>query len=318
MAVPFVYHRTVTFGECDSARTFFSPRVVDYAVEAVEAWFGQVLGVSWQDMFRCHDLEARFVSTDCEYKRPLIAGQTVHVALTVATIGRDTFVLDTLGELEPGNPSFRARLEVGFAAGDSGTLLPIPERFLELIQSCRTCGGTAGSGVSDESGGQEAAVPPKAPGKDSIPATGDGAPPFARQHRVRYGECGISGKIYPPKLVECAVEVVGEWYKECLGISWMQQCISKRGVPFVNIRCSYLRPIEMGQTINVTVRIPRLGSASIGYEVMGYDESGTPCFESQMTACYITQEKGSYQSLPFPEEMRQRITAYQSACGAAI
>ena len=45
MTTPFIYHRRVAFGECDPARIFFAPRAVDYAVETVEVWFNEVIGV---------------------------------------------------------------------------------------------------------------------------------------------------------------------------------------------------------------------------------------------------------------------------------
>ena len=141
------------------------------------------------------------------------------------------------------------------------------------------------------------------------------AAPFARQWRVRYGDCGVSGTIYLPKLVECAIERLGEWYEWCLGISWLEQNIRKRGVPFINIRCEYLRPMTPGQVIDLVVRIPRLGRSGIGYEVIGCDDQGRPCFEAQIAACYISEENGPYQPTAFPDELRERIIAYQQACG---
>jgi 4-hydroxybenzoyl-CoA thioesterase len=313
MTAPFIYSRTVAFGECDPARIYFAPRAVDYAVEAVEAWFVEVLGVSWGDLFSSHGLEARFISTDCEYKRPLVAGQVVQVRLAVVTTCQNSFVLSAAGVLGPDEISFRVGLEIGFVDCDSGMFIPIPEKFQELIQSCRTHFMNSDSGAA-ESSELLVHVPLRTVDEGWLPVSRSGLVPFTRQHRVRYGECGISGKIYPPKLVECAVEAVGEWYESCLGISWLEQCIRKRGTPFLNIRCEYLRPIVLGQTITMVVRIPRLGNTSIGYEVKGYDESGAPCFESQMAACYISEESGSPRSYSFPNDLRSRILAYQGAC----
>lgn len=313
MAAPFIYHRTVAFGECDSARTFFSPRAVDYAVEAVEAWFEQVLGVTWADLICRHNLEARFIRTECDYQRSLVAGQGIHVRLAVAKADPLSFVLSAKCELWPAEPSFSATLEIGFVDRASGAFIPIPERFLELICSYRVqCGESIPA--ADEDRAVANPVTARGDDEDLIQMSLRGAVPFMRRRRVRYGECGISGHIYPPKLVESAVEVVGEWYESYMGISWMEQCIRKRGVPFVNIGCEYLRPMALGQTIAMVVRIPRLGNASIGYEVKGYDESGLPCFESRMTGCYISDERGYPQPIPFPDDLRSRVLAYQDAC----
>ena len=314
MAAPFVYHRTVAFGECDPARIFFSPRAVDYAVEAVEVWFEEVLGVTWANLISRHNLEVRFVRTECDYKRSLAAGHVVHVRLAVLKVAHDSFILGATGDLGPAEQSFSATLEIGFVDRDSGAFIPIPERFRELEHSYRARCGDNISLADVEKRALVTSVPARRNDGDLIPKSLSGAVPFVRQRRVRYGECGISGNIYPPKLVECAVELVGEWYEWCLGISWLEQCTRKRGAPFVNIRCEYLRPISVGQTITMEVRIPRLGNTSIGYEILGFDENGVPCFESQMAACYITEESGSYRPTPFPDNLRSRILAYQEAC----
>jgi acyl-CoA thioesterase FadM len=74
--------------------------------------------------------------------------------------------------------------------------------------------------------------------------------------------------------------------------------------------------MEPGRLITMAVSIPRLGRASIGYAVVGRDERGVPCFEADMSACYITEEGGPRRSMPFPDGLRERIHAYRAANGA--
>lgn len=314
MAAPFIYQRKVAFGECDPARIFFSPRAVDYAVEAVEAWFEEVLGATWGELIRSHNLEVRFVSVECDYQRSLVAGQGIQVRLAAVKADPDAFILSATGELGAAEPSFSATLEIRFVDCDSGRFIPAPERFLDIARSYIAQCKDAIPAIDDAK--RAAATPTQARGGDEelTPLSLSSAAIFMRQRRVRYGECGISGDIYLPKLVEWAVETVGEWYESCLGVSWLEQCIRKRGAPFLNIRCEYLRPLAPGQTITMAVRIPRLGNSSIGYEVIGYDESGAPCLKSQMAACYISEESGSPRPIPFPDDMRSRILTYQEAC----
>ena len=110
-----------------------------------------------------------------------------------------------------------------------------------------------------------------------------------------------------PKLLEIAVEMVGEWYSSCLGISWLEQCSCKRGVPFLRVHYNYLQPLEPGDTITLLVTIARLGRSVLkGYEVKGYANNGLPCFDSQLTACYVEEEAGWPTSAPFPENMRSK------------
>ena len=124
----------------------------------------------------------------------------------------------------------------------------------------------------------------------------------------------MSGKVYPPRVYDMALEAVGEWYERVLGITWLQQCIDLKGQPFVDINCLYLRDMEAGRPLNIAVRVRHLGAASIIYSVIGYDDAGFPCFDAQLAACYIDETSGVYKPTPFPEDYRRRILEYQMRC----
>ncbi len=301
----FIYERKVTYGDCDPARIIFAPRAVDYAVEAAEAWYDAVLGVSWTDLVNRYALEATFASVECEYKRPLVAGQVVRIRVTVDEVAPSTFTLGTVAELGPEEPALLARLVMGFTGHADREAVLIPAAFRERIASYRLRGAGLVGGARQELPRDEAYLLSLRRKREA---------PFVRQRRILYGECGVAGTMYLPKLVECVIERLGEWYEWCLGISWRDQNVQKRGVPFITVGCECLRPMTAGQTVTMVVRIPRLGSSSIGYEVIGYDESGEPCFDAQVAACYISEEDGFYRPIPFPDELRRRITAYQVAC----
>ena len=43
----FTQTRVIKWGECDPAGIVYTPRILDYAMETVEAWYRDVLGVPW-------------------------------------------------------------------------------------------------------------------------------------------------------------------------------------------------------------------------------------------------------------------------------
>ena len=310
----FIYRRTVAFGDCDAARVLYTPRAVDYAVEAVESWYDQVVGVSWSDLVHRHGLEATFRGMECDYLRPMIAGQVIRVRVRVIDLDAGMLTLRAFAERAPGEAVFQVSFKTCLTDIAKRVAVAIPKQYRERIQayrsSCRDADGADGAIAKGR----------KAPGIGPYPiASLKGAGmPFTRVRRINYGECGVSGSMYLPRIIECAVERVGEWYQECLGISWLDQCISRKGVPFVNIRCDCLSPLLAGQTVTIVVRIPRLGNSSIGYQVVGYDSEGAPCFVAELSACYISDESGPYAVLPFPDDMRGRILAYQSSCTTGL
>jgi|GEM_PF-3061497 len=308
----FSYRRRVDFGDCDSARVYFTPRAVDYAVEGVEAWYEDVLGVSWADLVIRHNLDPIFVQIGCEYFRPVIADQIVHVLVKVVGIDRATITFSAVGQSAAGETFFRVTLQARFSEGDNVESTPIPARYRQRIEACLVpCDGLASTPMKKVRGFVRRDERNPCRQRPQGPA---GMVPFTSQRLVVFGDCTVSGTVYAPRIFNYAVEAVGEWYRETLGISWLQQCIRQRGVPFMDIRCECLTPLVPRQVITMAVTVPRLGSSSIGYDVLGYDETGKPCFDVRMSACYISDETGSFKATPFPEEMRARILAYQAAC----
>jgi len=303
---PFSLARRVGFGECDPARIFYAPRAIDYAVEAVEAWFEAVPGVSWSELQERHGLETRLASADCEYSRSAFEGQVIQVRIAAALAPDGALVLGAVGELGPGERSFRSLLELRLVDRARSRPVPVPPPWRERIQAYGARWGAPGALPAE---------PAPRPGAEGGAEPGPaGSAPFRRRRRVLYGDCGLSGDAYPPRVVDWAVEAAGEWYQATLGVSWREQCIRGRGTPFVRIRCDYLRPVAAGQAIDLAVRIPRLGRASIAYDVSGLDAGGSACFEARMAACYITEEGGPPRAMPFPDELRRRILGYQAAC----
>jgi acyl-CoA thioesterase FadM len=305
---PFSYRRRVAFGECDPARIYFAPRAVDYAVEAVEAWFESVLGISWAGLVGGHGLEATFRRVECEFLRPLIAGQVVRVRLRVAGVAPSRLTFLAAGEGSSGEECFRVRLEGILAGRDGWTPVPIPAEYLARVEAYRS-----GCGEGEDPG--------PAPGETDLPPPGKvqaaGAVPFTRQHRVLYGECGVSGRIYAPKVLDFIVEAIGEWFEEIPRVSWLELVSERRqGAPWVSAACDYLRSMVPGHVITMTIRVPRLGRTSVGFAVTGHDAGGAPCFASRWTACFIDQDSG-FRPMPVPEEFRARIQAYREACEAA-
>ena len=43
----FQVTRRVSWGDCDPAGIIYTPRVLDYAMETLEAWNREVLGIPW-------------------------------------------------------------------------------------------------------------------------------------------------------------------------------------------------------------------------------------------------------------------------------
>jgi 4-hydroxybenzoyl-CoA thioesterase len=316
--LPFTVQRRIAWGECDPARIGYTPRTADYAVEAVEAWYETVLGVSWVELADRYDLDAPFVYIDCDYLRPLLASQIIHLQVLVTSAEQSSISFAVIGESSDGAPCFIARLVGCFVERNRVASIPIPPEFRQRIENYQEqCGEAAmmsnhdlaltARRIPEDSGSDD-------PGRHYL-SGGTGA--FVRQRRVVYGDCDASGNIYAPRIFDYAVEAIGEWYEKILGVSWMDLVYKReQGAPFVSVACEYLRPMASGQTMTTVVLVTRLGGASIGFAVVGYDAKGVSCFYTHLVACFIDQD--GFKTIRIPEVFRKRIQKYQSDCETLV
>ncbi|MBE0577085.1 MAG: thioesterase family protein [Desulfuromonadales bacterium] len=315
---PFTVKRRTAWGDCDPARIYYTPRAVDYAVEAIEAWYEAVLGISWAELAEHSDLNVRFIRVDCDYHRPLAASQVAHLQVWVTGVECSHVTLTVIGEDGDKALCFLARLVCHFVERSNAIAIPIPAEFRQRIESYKDKCGDAIATVKN--GNRSGLVSARSAGGSETDVSGcnclpDGRAPFSRQRRVVYGDCDASGMLYAPRVFYYAIETVEEWYEEILGISWMDLvCKHEQGAPFVSVSCEYLQPIFPGQTLTVTVRVTRLGAASLGFAVVGYDAWGSACFDAHLAACFIEQD--GFKTMRIPEVYRVRIQAYQSICEA--
>jgi acyl-CoA thioesterase FadM len=255
------------------------------------------------------DLEVHFVHVGCDFRKTVTAGDVVTLRVGAAGVDNSRIMFNVSGDNDAGEPCFLAALTACFVTRRQREPISIPPEFRGLIDNYQACCG-AGATIAKDTGHNENVVSrlpfQLTPGSRDVP--------FVHQRRVAYGECSPSGTVYPPRVFDYLLEAVGEWYKKYLGISWLEQNIRKIGQPFLNVTCDYLSPIVPGQLIYTMVAVSRLGRSSIAYSAAGFDGNGVRCFDGKLTACYCIEEDGALKATPFPEEMRERITAYQAVC----
>jgi acyl-CoA thioesterase FadM len=302
----YTCERRVAFGECDPARIYFAPRALEYAVEAVELWFEEILRLPWAKLVAEHALEATFERAECGYIRPLLADQVVRMQVAVVTVDPAAAVFRVSGANSSGELCFQATLVACFIDRQTFRRVPIPPRYRDRFAAALAAEGDPG-GLSRRG---------KLPPVDLCPREWHDGLSFVSRRRLAYGECSPAGTFHVPQIFRHAVEAVGEWYRETLGVSWLEQCQRQRGTPFLTIRGEISQRLLPGQTMTFAVKVPRLGKSSIDYAVTGRDDNGRCFFSAQMSACYITEAGGAPVASPFPDELRQRIVAYQLACEA--
>ena len=134
----FIQSRIVRWGDCDPAGIIYTPRILDYAIEMVEACLREVMGASWNVMREQHNIGGPTVHFECDIRKPLAPDMAVDLVLTLEKLGRSSMTSRIVCVDAEGVEYFRVLLVNCFVTGDSPTdirALPISETWRERLKT---------------------------------------------------------------------------------------------------------------------------------------------------------------------------------------
>ena len=107
----FTQTRVIKWGECDPAGIVYTPRILDYAMETVEAWYRDVLGVPWVKLNAELHLGSPMVHATIDFKKPVRPDRPLHMRLRISALGRSTIGFDIMGENAAHEAHFHVRMK---------------------------------------------------------------------------------------------------------------------------------------------------------------------------------------------------------------
>ncbi len=140
-ASAFKIVRTVSWGDCDPAGIIYTPRVLDYAMETLEAWNREVLGIPWIKLNRDMSLGMPTVRAEMDFMGAPAPDEEVLTELRVERIGRSSITFLINGESRDGRELFRVKVTSCVISRPAFKSTPIPEAILQRIHDYReACG----------------------------------------------------------------------------------------------------------------------------------------------------------------------------------
>ncbi|HEX7007537.1 MAG TPA: thioesterase family protein [Alphaproteobacteria bacterium] len=146
-AAPMVVRRIVKFGETDAAGVVYSGNFLDYALEAFEVWFREVVGVTWQEQHHDIGVGTPAVACSLEFFRPLRSGDVLDITVLIDRIGRGSYTTRTIGRNEAGQEVFVGLLTFASIRFADRKPVPLPalyrERMTAYVAACEGRPATA-------------------------------------------------------------------------------------------------------------------------------------------------------------------------------
>ncbi len=140
MSGRFVHVRRLTFGDTDAARIVYTPRAAHFAVEAVEAWMLERLGVSWLHVVRDQGMGTPCVHMDVDFRSPMTPPDLLETEVVLTGAGRSSLSFRVTGRCGA-RLCWEGRFVFVFFSQATGRAAPIPAQYRAAIGEELSNGG---------------------------------------------------------------------------------------------------------------------------------------------------------------------------------
>ena len=144
------------------------------------------------------------------------------------------------------------------------------------------------------------------------------APPpgaFTRSVAVRFAHCDAAGIVYFPHYFDMFNGLIEDWYRDELGHDYAELVMNGRyAFPFVHIECDFRIPSRMGEVIELTLLVERIGRSSLGILIVCH-RGGLERLRARMVTAMMSLE--TRKPVPMPAPLHEAIAAYRHRTGGA-
>ncbi|WP_284162985.1 thioesterase family protein [Frigidibacter sp. SD6-1] len=129
---------------------------------------------------------------------------------------------------------------------------------------------------------------------------------YRRQIQVEFNHCDPAGIVFYPRYFEMTNSVTENFFAEVAGRSYAQMTMRDgNGVPTVKIDADFRAPSRLGDRLDFTLDIARLGTSSVTLAIAARGE-GEIRMEARLTLVWVSTQG---RAAPWPEDMRARLQA---------
>lgn len=132
---------------------------------------------------------------------------------------------------------------------------------------------------------------------------------FRTKILVRFRDCDPAGIVFYPRYMEMFNNLVEDWFREGLELSF-PELISTRGwgVPTVHVNVDFFSPSRIGETLNASLGVRRLGRSSIHLEIVftGPDDSD----RVRAKVVLVLSDLGTMRARAIPDDLRAQLARY--------
>jgi acyl-CoA thioesterase FadM len=123
-AYPFVHARRIRWGEADPARIAYTARFLDFAMDAIEAFFTDRLDASFYEFTVDHGWGSPFVHVELDFRSPVTPRDTLATEVRIAKLGGSSVTFAVTGRVGE-RVCYTGKLVCAFVEAKGAAMKPI-------------------------------------------------------------------------------------------------------------------------------------------------------------------------------------------------
>lgn len=135
---------------------------------------------------------------------------------------------------------------------------------------------------------------------------------YHRLYPIEFNHCDPAGIVFYPRYFEMTNHICENFFREVVGRPYAAMMAAKAGVPTVRIETDFRAPSRLGDVLEVTLEVLRLGTSSLTVEIVAKGE-GQHRLTATATLVWAQEVAGVFGAQPWPEEMRAKMAAFMGA-----
>jgi 4-hydroxybenzoyl-CoA thioesterase len=130
---------------------------------------------------------------------------------------------------------------------------------------------------------------------------------YRRTIQIEFNHCDPAGIVFYPRYFEMTNSVVENFFADEVGKSFAQMHLEgmHNGVPTVRIEADFMAPSRLGDKVEFTLIVRKLGGSSVTVEITGRHGDQLR-MRAHLTLVWIDNMKAA----PWPDAMRARLAAH--------
>ncbi|VVE34729.1 4-hydroxybenzoyl-CoA thioesterase [Pandoraea eparura] len=135
---------------------------------------------------------------------------------------------------------------------------------------------------------------------------------FVKPLLVRFKHCDPAGIVFYPRYFEMMNDLVEDWCAEGLGLSFGEMHLrNAMGVPTANIECRFSAPSFLGETLQRSLEVSRLGRSSMTLRIRFSGANDETRLQATLVLVWVAKGEGGRPApIAVPDAQRAAIVRY--------